>query len=117
MAFDIVYVDDEIELAGLFKEFMENEQIRVHIFDSEIEALAFCRQNKPDLLMIDYRLHAMTGDGLAALLPEDIPKMLVTGELELPSSPRFQQVITKPFNFALIKQFVDKAVSAKHAGC
>lgn len=113
MAFDIVYVDDEIELASLFKEFMESEHIKVHIFDLEIEALAFCRQHQPDLIMIDYRLQAMTGDDLAALMPANIPKMLVTGELELPASARFQQVITKPFNFALIKQFVDEAVSAR----
>jgi CheY-like chemotaxis protein len=116
MVFEIVYIDDEYELATLFKEFMDSEHITVHTFEQEVDALAFFQHNHPDLILIDYRLKSMTGTDLAALLPENIPKLLVTGELELPDTSFFQQVITKPFNFALIKQFVAEAVSAKRAG-
>ncbi|MFC0119236.1 response regulator [Pseudoalteromonas xiamenensis] len=113
MTLRLVYIDDEVELGELMQEFMHDQDVALHCFDKEQDAIEFCCENTPDLVLIDYRLRHMTGVDVARQLPPNIPKILVTGELELPKCDEFQQVISKPFDLKVIIKLITEAVSAQ----
>lgn len=93
----IVYLDDEISLTKLFELLFEDSLHSVTTFTDELAAIEYCQTTVPDILFVDYHLAKMKGDEVAARLPNQITKVLVTGNLEIESDYPFDKVIKKPF--------------------
>ncbi len=97
MAIKIYYLDDEFFLCEIFKEYLSREGLEVLTFTDASEAIAHCAKAPPDMMFIDYRLSDTTGFEVADRLADDILKVLVTGELQVPQGDAFVRVIEKPF--------------------
>lgn len=107
MALTVYYLDDEAELCDVFKDFLSSAQIHVTTFTESEAAIEQCAQNKPDIIFIDYRLTNTTGNLVANVLDDDIEKILVTGELDLPQYDVFSQVMAKPYSLMAISQMLE----------
>lgn len=103
----IYYLDDELALCDIFKAYLSDEQTQVETFSIGSDAIAACKLKKPDLMFIDYRLSETSGDQVARALDPAIPKVLVTGELDLSVDDLFLTVIAKPYKLKSIKVFVE----------
>jgi DNA-binding NtrC family response regulator len=104
----VYYLDDELDRCNLFKEFFESDSIQVETFTDAIEAIECCDRSPPDMIFIDYRLADTTGNLVAEVIANDIVKILVTGELEIPNYEMFYEVIAKPFKLMDITLVIEK---------
>jgi len=103
----LYYLDDEILLCEMFKEFMEDENIKVRVFTDSQLAINACEELEPDLIFIDYRLGGATGDKVALRMKSTIAKILVTGELNFPDVKGFDLIISKPYQLKKMKNIVN----------
>lgn len=108
MSLKVYYLDDESGLCDVFKDYMHSEEIQVETFTETLAAISFVLKSPPDIMFIDYRLADNTGDCVAKLLPNEIFKVLVTGELNPPSSDVFYEVVPKPYRLDELKRIIDK---------
>lgn len=105
---NIVYVDDEHELNEIFRLCFQDSGHQVMTFTDEQKALNYCKQTPPDILFIDYNLKNMKGDDIARELPNNIIKILVTGNFSVDSDVVFDEIISKPFKIAELLAVVDR---------
>ncbi|MEH6403933.1 MAG: response regulator [Sneathiella sp.] len=108
MPLTVFYLDDEEKLCDVFKEYLETEAIHIVTFTEPEEAIEACLKKAPDLLFIDYRLPATTGDEVAFAIANSIPKVLVTGDLSLTPSYDFLTIISKPYDLKEIDKLLEK---------
>ena len=102
----LVYIDDEALLCAVFKEYFANASTHVFTFTEPDLALEFCQRNRVDLVVIDFRLIGTTGAQVAAQLPADLPKILVTGELTSPADDAFAHIVHKPFKLSELQRVI-----------
>jgi len=106
MPIKVYYLDDEPDLCNIFEAFVSGDDIVVTTFTDVNEAVDLCRRIPPDMIFIDYRLTDTTGDKVASLIDERVCKILVTGDLYLPESDKFQHTLQKPFSLADTRNLV-----------
>ena len=107
MPLKIYYLDDEKDLCEIFSEYFELDGFEISTFIDATEAIKACGLNPPDLFIIDFRLTDTTGVKVAHAVDENIPKILVTGELSLDDSTMFDHVILKPHHIEEIEKVID----------
>lgn len=112
MTFKVYYLDDEEHLCAIFKEFITCENVDVLTFTDASEAILYCAEQAPDMIFLDYRLADTTGEAVAKQLDASIPKVLVTGELEMPKSDYFLGLINKPYKLAEIQKIMQQCLEA-----
>jgi DNA-binding NtrC family response regulator len=103
----IYYLDDEAALCNIFEEFFSDNETDVSTFVEAQPFVDLCKSIPPDLVFIDYRLAETSGDKVAEKVDPKIPKVLVTGELDLPESELFIQVVAKPYKLNLLRQIIE----------
>ncbi|MCJ0824839.1 two-component system response regulator [Luteimonas sp. 50] len=82
---NIVIVDDQSSMRSMLRHILEDisPELQVLDFDSPNAALGWCEDNRPDLLLLDYRMPEMDGLEFARrfrrpLVHRDVPIVLVT---------------------------------------
>jgi len=81
----ILIVDDEIEIANLLKKKLEEHKYAVSTVSGGRAALIACKENKPDLLLLDIIMPEVDGYEVCKTLKKDpatrdIPVLFLTGK-------------------------------------
>ena len=60
---NIVIVDDQTSARTMLRHILEDigPEVEVHDFGDPLEALAWCNRERPDLLLLDYRMPGLDG--------------------------------------------------------
>lgn len=107
MQLKVIYIDDEADLCELFVENFASDQISVNAFASVNEGVEAIKRNRPDLVVLDYRLPGITGVEVAKQLDPLIPKVLVSGDTDIEAGLGFVRTFQKPFNFEELSAFIN----------
>jgi len=82
---NIVILDDQSSMRSMLRHILEDisPELQVLDFDSPLAALDWCQGNRPDLLLLDYRMPEMDGLEFARrfrrpMVHRDVPIVLVT---------------------------------------
>ena len=113
MAKKIYYIDDEADLLELFVDFFSSPEYEISTFNDCEAGIEAIRLNPPDLLVLDLRLPATTGDEIALKLDPNIPKVLVTGDLKVELKASFIRVFEKPLDPDEFQKFMEEHFSKK----
>lgn len=117
----IIVVDDEIELATLFKTFLNQQGYNTISFVDPVLALEYFKEtsNKHSLIITDLRMPALNGIELAKKVRElntNIKIFLITAfetrDLEKHEDfkmARFDRLIQKPVRFSHLKEMIKDA--------
>jgi DNA-binding NtrC family response regulator len=115
MSLKVYYLDDEADLCELFADYFSSDKVAVTTFVDTKIAIEAIKKNPPDIFFVDYRLPNTTGDEVAKALDPKIPKILVTGEFSIKTDYKFDLILSKPIDVALIAQVISKNISANRA--
>lgn len=107
MPFKIYYVDDEPELLEIFTDCFTSPKLSISTFTDPKHAIRAIHQSPPDLLILDYRMPDMTGDQLAQSVDQSIPKVMITGDLEVVPKAEFLKIFRKPYSLVELKELID----------
>lgn len=111
MQLEIVYLDDEPDLIDLFQEMFSSAKVKVTVFSSADEIVQYVESHKVDIVFLDYRLPSTTGDEVALRMPPQIPKALISGDLQLAPTAHFEAIFSKPYEMQKIRAFIDSKAS------
>ena len=103
----VYYLDDEIELCDLFKDLFETPKVEISVFNNVDDFLSAVETTPPNLCFFDYRLPGTTGDIVASKIDKNIPKYLVSGDLNQNSQSLFVKILPKPFDIPGIQQVIE----------
>ena len=107
MTIKVYYLDDEEALCRLFANYLASDNIELTTFIDANSAIESANQDPPDIFFIDYRLPGLTGDEVAFSVPDDIIKVLVTGDLSFNPKYEFQHIISKPYSYEVIEDVIE----------
>jgi DNA-binding NtrC family response regulator len=97
MPINVYYIDDEIDLCEIFSDTFADDNIQIKTFTDPKAGIEAIKNAPPDFLFLDYRLPGTNGDLIAQSVDPKIPKILVTGEMEVKTQYKFQKIISKPY--------------------
>lgn len=107
MPFKIYYLDDEPELLEIFTHCFAQPELAISTFTDPQHAINVIHQFPPDLLILDYRMPNITGDEVAQAVDVSIPKVMITGDLEVVPKSQFLKIFRKPYNLFELKELID----------
>lgn len=113
MQFNIVYLDDEIDLCQIFEDIFTTDEVKIKAFIEPADAVSEIAINPPDLIFLDYRLQNTTGDIVAKQLGDTIPMALISGDLHIKPIESFSRIFFKPYDSVEIAVFIRQYVVQK----
>jgi DNA-binding response OmpR family regulator len=113
MPLKIYYIDDELALCENFTDFFSSKDVEVITFTDPVLAIAASKDNPPDILFVDYRLPNSTGDQVAKTININIPKYLVTGDINVKTQFKFDAIFSKPYKPEEIQAVIDRFAKVK----
>jgi CheY-like chemotaxis protein len=120
----IVAVDDEVELATLFKTFLENQGYDVVSFTDPVLALEYIKatEDKHSLIITDLRMPSICGIDLAKEIRQinSKVKIFLMTAFEIQDlkdnedfrKARIDRLLQKPIRFANLKQMINESLNA-----
>lgn len=112
MSLKVYYLDDEVDLCDNFMDSFSSDTISIQTFSDPTKLIEATKKSPPDMFFLDYRLPSITGDQVALMLPPQIPKFLVTGDITVETNYQFKQIFPKPYKeeaiFKAIEEFRSK---------
>lgn len=108
MPLKIYYLDDEVGLLEVFAEMLEGPGRTIKTFSQAQELIAAAQDDAPDIFFLDYRLPGLSGDEVAGRLDSKIPRVLISGEIQISPVHRFDRILSKPFKFDQIEDAIAK---------
>lgn len=115
MSLKVLFLDDEPMLCEIFSDFFSSPDIEIITFTDPKSALEYSSKNNLDIIVVDYRMPGTSGDQIAAQMPAEIPKYLLTGELEPDPKFKFTGILNKPFDAKLIQSILNGVLKKKQA--
>ncbi|MFD2655737.1 response regulator [Gracilibacillus thailandensis] len=114
MSKTVLVVDDQIGIRLLLEEVIQQEGYNVELALNGKEALDKILDNKPDLIMLDYKLPIIDGPTLVEKLEKDhiiIPTIIMSGlpekaQEDVQNLQSVFQTIAKPFQLNDIRQLL-----------
>jgi DNA-binding response OmpR family regulator len=124
MQMEIIIVDDEPVSLTVLKQFIEKlSDCRVRTFARASEALAWCKSNEPDLIVISYMMPQLNGIEFTRLLrtlegKAETPILMVTANVdrEIRNSGHqagINDFLTKPFDFSELRVRVSNMLALR----
>ena len=113
MTITVFYIDDEEMICENFQDEFESDEVIIKTFIDPTVAIDEAKNDPPDLIFVDFRFPNSSGDKLANALPEAIPKILVTGDLNINATYEFTEVLTKPAPTEDVQRIIEKQLLAK----
>lgn len=113
MPLKVYYLDDEEALCENFEDYFASNDVEVTTFTDPAKAIVLTQTNPPDLFFIDFRLPSTTGDEVAKSMAADIPKYLITGDVNAKTKYKFKAVFNKPYRPEDIQQVLDGFLKIK----
>lgn len=108
MAIHVLYLDDEVALCEIFEDLFQEPGVVVKSFQDGRSAIEYAKNNPVDVAFLDYRVPGMLGDEVALKLPPQIPKYLITGELEPTPRYEFAGVLSKPIEAGRVSDILNR---------
>ncbi len=102
----IAYIDDEAEMCSIFVDNFSSANVEILTFSDLTNIVEKVEGANPDLIFLDYRLPNTNGDTLAGVLSPSVPKVLITGDIEVKPKANFLRVFSKPFDFCEMEDFL-----------
>jgi DNA-binding response OmpR family regulator len=102
----ILLIEDDLQTRRFLKKNLNVRDWEVIDTDSGTSGLALVKEAMPDLLILDYRLPNITGDIVAQSVDPNIPKLLITGDLEVIPKAHFLRIFRKPYNITELQDFI-----------
>lgn len=115
MQLKIYYLDDEKDLQEMFSDIFSSTECSVTTFSDPVAFVNFVESNPPDLVFLDYRLPNCTGDEIAMKINPAIPKVLITGDLEVKPQASFVAKFGKPFETEELEALIQSFYKLKKA--
>ncbi len=109
----IYYLDDEQDLLEMFVDQFLDLPLEITTFSDPTKALQAIESSPPDLLVLDYRLPGTTGDQIALKVDANIPKVLITGEIQVNLNAKYEAVLKKPNFFDGVCKIIDEISARK----
>lgn len=106
----VYYLDDEPELCEMFSDIFSSDAIKVTTFSNPQVAIETIKKSPPDMFFVDYRLPSTNGDKIALQLDPSIPKFLITGDISVATTYKFNRIFSKPYREEDIRVELDKFV-------
>jgi DNA-binding NtrC family response regulator len=113
LSIKIVYVDDEPGICQMFIDNFASDAIEIITFTDPNKFIIEHKNLELDLIILDYRFPSITGDEIAEMIGDDVPKILISGESTINSKQNFLQRFTKPFNFDEVEYFLNEFAMQK----
>lgn len=107
MPLEVIYIDDEPDLCDMFSEAFTSSHVNITTFIDPNEAISYIAVKSPDLVFIDFRLPNITGDKIALKIDPNIPKVLITGDLQVNVEDIFDRIFYKPVDFLQLAQYLE----------
>lgn len=104
----IFFLDDEPELCELYEDIFSSDRVIVKAFSDSTELIAQVKIKHPDLIFLDYRMPGLRGDAVAKILPDEIPKYMITGEANPQVDYPFVKILLKPPSIEEIFSIIDQ---------
>lgn len=109
----VLFLDDEPVLGECFSDEFASTDIEIMTFTDPKKVIEQCAQINPDVVFVDFRMPGLTGDAVAKALPKEIPKYLITGELEPKVDYQFNQILKKPYEYEKIHLILKNILEQK----
>jgi diguanylate cyclase (GGDEF)-like protein len=121
----IMIVDDDRSMLITMRTVLENDGYRIAEHDNGATALSACKQELPDLVLMDALMPGMDGFGACKALRElpggeHLPILIVTAledehSIDKAFSAGANDFIPKPVNFAVLRQRIARLLDASQA--
>lgn len=115
MSFIVYYLDDEKDLIEIFSDTFSSPEREIVTFYEPRQFLETVRTSPPDLVFLDYRLPRCTGDDIALLIDNEIPKVLLTGEMDVDLKSNIVAIIEKPYKTEKVEAIIMNYQRLKNA--
>ncbi len=111
----ILFLDDEQDICDLFVDLFASENICITTFTESPVALAALGAQTYDLVFLDYRLKGPTGIEVAHQMDPQIPKILLSGDINLAPDKDILKIIKKPFNIEEVEGLISYFAASKRS--
>lgn len=113
MLLKVYYLDDDTELLEMFSDLFSSADVSISVFEDPQKAIDAIKNDPPDVFFVDYRLPNITGDKVVSQIDPSIPRVLITGELNLDCESHFNLVLKKPYKSVQVRDFLDEVAKKK----
>ena len=113
MPLKVMFLDDEADICEIYKDFFSTSHIEVYVFVEPKKAIEFARNNLLDMIFLDYRMPGTNGESVAIEIGGDVPKYLITGEINVETDYSFEKIIPKPVDLDEIQTLINHQLAAK----
>ena len=118
----VLVVDDDVNVRGLLRDFLQRRGYVVQVAANASEALAIVRNEAPDVTLLDLNMPGeQSGDSILRTLSAMTAVIVITGASDVDVARRVQidgavDFVAKPFSLDRLMEAVQRAMTARRDG-